>query len=205
MENLRHYTRTVYTIPTSVLKGLYHLLVSLETKDSETHLPQTPSTTRETFLVEMPATYISNMPAKESHVVEEVDVLWQLKEFSNRKPYGVIVSDLTYVRVKDRWGYVCVILDVHSQKIIDLAYGPKQSADLVPDAFARVGTPLHARIYFHTDRGRKFVNRFLEKLLESFGLTRSLSRKGNPYDNAVVEATYKFFKTEFVNGESLRF
>ena len=76
------------------------------------------------------------------------------REFSNRKPYGVIVSDLTYVRVKDRWGYVCVILDVHSQKIIDLAYGPKQSADLVPDAFARV-TPLHARIYFHTDRGRK--------------------------------------------------
>ena len=53
---------------------------------------------------------------------------------------------------------------------------------------------------FHTDRGNEFKNEVIEQILETFGLDRSLSKKGCPYDNAVAEATFKLCKTEFVYG-----
>jgi putative transposase len=121
------------------------------------------------------------------------------REFDGRKPLEVIVSDLTYVRVKNRWCYVCLILDLHSRKIIGYASGKQKTSDLVLKAFSSIDVPLHRIRYFHTDRGKEFVNTALERLLSTFGIQRSLSRKANPYDNAVAEATYKSFKTEFVD------
>ena len=52
---------------------------------------------------------------------------------------------------------------------------------------------------FHTDRGKEFDNQTIHEILNGFGITRSLSRKGCPYDNAVVESTYKSVKVEFVH------
>ena len=55
---------------------------------------------------------------------------------------------------------------------------------------------------FHTDRGNEFKNRVVEEILETFGIERSLSHKGCPYDNAVAEATFKIIKTEFIWNEA---
>ncbi len=55
---------------------------------------------------------------------------------------------------------------------------------------------------FHTDRGNEFKNQLIEETLEAFDITRSLSRKGCPYDNAVAEATFKIIKTEFVKNQT---
>ena len=52
--------------------------------------------------------------------------------------------------------------------------------------------------YFHTDRGNEFKNKLIDEVLCAFDVKRSLSRKGNPYDNAVTEATFKAFKIEFI-------
>lgn len=123
------------------------------------------------------------------------------QSFNDREPLEVIVSDLTYVRVGKHWCYVCLILDLHARKIIGFSCGLRKTANLVLQAFSSIGVPLHQIRYFHTDRGSEFVNEALEKLLSAFGIQRSLSRKGNPYDNAVAEATYKSFKTEFANGQ----
>jgi putative transposase len=54
---------------------------------------------------------------------------------------------------------------------------------------------------FHTDRGSEFKNRLIDQALQTFGIKRSLSEKGTPYDNAVAEATFKTIKTEFVSGK----
>jgi putative transposase len=54
---------------------------------------------------------------------------------------------------------------------------------------------------FHTDRGNEFKNKIIDETLLAFNIKRSLSKKGCPYDNAVAEATYKIFKTEFINDE----
>lgn len=54
---------------------------------------------------------------------------------------------------------------------------------------------------FHTDRGNEFKNQLIDETLETFNITRSLSHKGCPYDNAVAEATFKIIKTEFVKNQ----
>ena len=55
---------------------------------------------------------------------------------------------------------------------------------------------------FHTDRGSEFKNQIIDEMLGVFHIKRSLSMKGCPYDNAVAEANFKMFKTEFVRGRN---
>lgn len=141
---------------------------------------------------------VHKSPTNEAKIQNIVDC-----QFDHREPLEVVVSDLTYVRVKDRWCYVYLILDLHARRIIGYACGKHKSASLVLKAFASIGVPLDRIKFFHTDRGNEFVNEALEQLLRTFGIARSLSRKGNPYDNAVAEAMYKSFKTEFVKGRAV--
>ena len=83
----------------------------------------------------------------------------------------------------------------------DLAEACKD-ADLVRAAFATVEFPLSDIQIFHTDRGSEFDNAKIDEMLEAFGIERSLSKKGCPYDNAVDESTNKILKAEFVYREA---
>lgn len=123
------------------------------------------------------------------------------REFNQDQELKVIVSDLTYVRVNQRWHYICVLVDLFNREIIGHSAGPHKSAELVHRAFGTVGYNLNRLELFHTDRGSEFKNKLIDKSLETFGIERSLSEKGTPYDNAVAEATFKTIKTEFVNNE----
>ncbi len=124
------------------------------------------------------------------------------QEFKNHSYRNVVVSDLTYVRVGNRWNYICLLLDLFNREIIGCSAGAHKSADLVKQAFMSVRGNLGNINIFHTDRGNEFMNHLLDELLQSFSITRSLSRKGCPYDNAVAEATFKIIKTEFVKNQS---
>lgn len=118
----------------------------------------------------------------------------------NEQPYlNVVVSDLKYVRVKNCWHYLCVLVDLFNREIIGYSSGPNKDAELVKKAFSTVQTNLSQIKIFHTDRGNEFKNKIIDEILEVFDIERSLSMKGCPYDNAVAEATYKVIKTEFVN------
>lgn len=120
------------------------------------------------------------------------------RDFDGRAPYEVIVSDLTYVRVKSSWHYICILVDVFNREIIGYSAGPHKNADLVYRAFAKAKCLLTDIQLFHTDRGSEFKNEMIEGLLKAFNIQRSLSHKGCPYDNAVAEATFKSIKVEFV-------
>lgn len=72
---------------------------------------------------------------------------------------------------------------------------------MVKAAFATVAFPLFDIEVFHSDRGSEFDNAALDELFEVFGITRSLSKKGCPFDNAVDESTNKTLKAEFVYRE----
>jgi putative transposase len=63
-----------------------------------------------------------------------------------------------------------------------------------------VQTDLRNINIFHTDRGSEFKNQVIEQILEAFGIDRSLSAKGTPIDNAVMESMYNIIKTEFTFG-----
>lgn len=135
-------------------------------------------------------------PQKTKQNEEAVDNVLDRK-FDVQKESAVVVSDLTYVRVNNRWSYVCFLVDLFNREIIGHSSGPNKDAALVYKAFSSVQKDLRDIQLFHTDRGREFKNELIDKALDTFDIERSLSTKGNPYDNAVAEATFKLFKTEF--------
>lgn len=122
------------------------------------------------------------------------------REFQVDEEMSVLVSDLTYVRVGKYWNYVCFLIDLYNREIVGYSAGERKDAALVQRAFASVKRPLGSVKIFHTDRGSEFKNVDIDELLNEFQITRSLSQKGNPYDNAVAEATFKILKTELING-----
>lgn len=124
------------------------------------------------------------------------------RKFNGQAPYAVVVSDLTYVRVNYKWNYVCILVDLFNREIIGYSAGIHKNAQLVYDAFATVKTNLRKIQMFHSDRGSEFKNELLDEVISTFQIKRSLSMKGCPYDNAVAEATFKIFKTEFVYGKN---
>lgn len=85
------------------------------------------------------------------------------------------------------------------EHVVDDAVGVGHDADLVPAAFAALRFPLDEIEVFHTDRGGGFAGERIERMLDVFGITRSLSRPGNPYDNAVVESTNRLVKKELIH------
>lgn len=119
------------------------------------------------------------------------------RKFNDREYLEVVISDLTYVRVLDKWCYICILIDLFNREIIGCSAGPHKDAQLVYDAFLSSSVDLSKVRIFHTDRGNEFKNKLIDELIDAFEITRSLSHKGCPYDNAVAEATYKIFKTEF--------
>lgn len=124
------------------------------------------------------------------------------RQFTGQAPYAVVVSDLTYVRVNYKWNYVCILVDLFNREIIGYSAGIHKDAQLVYDAFATVKTELYNIQMFHSDRGGEFKNNLIDEVITTFKIKRSLSMKGCPYDNAVAEATFKIFKTEFVYGRN---
>ena len=119
------------------------------------------------------------------------------RAFDDREIHEVVVSDLTYVNVAGVWHYICILVDLFNREIIGYSCGRHKDAHLVQKAFYSLNIPIKNISIFHTDRGKEFDNRLIDELLVGFDIKRSLSRPGNPYDNAVAESTYKSFKTEF--------
>ncbi|KED03465.1 ISSdy1, transposase OrfB [Streptococcus equi subsp. ruminatorum CECT 5772] len=124
------------------------------------------------------------------------------RQFDKEKPLEALVTDLTYVRVNDRWTYVYLIIDLFNREIIGLSVGWHKAAELVKQAIQSIPYALTKVKIFHADRGKEFDNQLIDDMLEAFGITRSLSQAGCPYDNAVAESTYRSFKLEFVNQET---
>lgn len=118
-------------------------------------------------------------------------------EFDRNTPLDVVVSDLTYVNVNGKWHYICFLLDLYNREIIGYSAGRNKDAQHVYKAVQSVKHKLSSINIFHTDRGNEFKNQIIDEVLNTFGIKRSLSAKGCPYDNAVAEATYKVLKTEF--------
>lgn len=121
------------------------------------------------------------------------------REFDGQEELAVVVSDLTYVRVNGKWNYACVFVDLFNREIIGHSAGPNKTAALVYQALSSINRDLNSIQMFHTDRGSEFKNKLIDDALETFGIQRSLSMKGCPYDNAVAESMFNIIKTEFTN------
>lgn len=120
------------------------------------------------------------------------------RKFDNRDKLEVAVSDLTYVRVGNKWNYVCTLIDLFNREIIGYSAGANKNAELVETALLGCKYSLKDIKIFHSDRGNEYDNSLIDDILSAFKIDRSLSRKGNPYDNAVNESNNKSLKIEFI-------
>lgn len=132
-------------------------------------------------------------PCNDSAIQNELN-----RAFTKDEPLEAVVSDLTYVRVANKWHYICLLVDLFNREMIGYSCGSSKDAALVYRAFASVKGDFRQIQLFHTDRGSEFTNRTIGDVIRTFNIKRSLSMKGCPYDNAVAEATFKLIKTEFV-------
>lgn len=99
------------------------------------------------------------------------------REFDKEEALDVVVSDLTYVNVKSKWNYVCLIIDLFNREFIGYAAGKKKNAKLVTEAFKSIKRPLDQMDILHTDRGNEFKNKAIDDILDSLDIERSLSIK----------------------------
>ena len=113
-------------------------------------------------------------------------------------PHTRPAGDLAYVRVGGDWAYVCLPVDLADRGIVGHSAGRTRDASLVLGAFATLDFPPADVQVFRTDRGGGFDDTGIDGPLDVFGIKRSLSRKGDPYDNAVVESTDRPLKKELV-------
>lgn len=80
------------------------------------------------------------------------------RKFDDRDRLEVAVSDLTYVRVGNRWNYVCTLLDLANKEVIGYFAGPNKDANLIEKALLRCRYSLNDIKVFHSDRGKEYDN-----------------------------------------------
>ena len=123
---------------------------------------------------------------------------------NSRTPTGLNqlwAADITYLRLGHEFVYAAVVLDVFSRRVVGWAVGPSLETELplaaLEQALAdRRPTP---GLVHHSDQGVQYGSRAYVELLERSGALISMSRRGNPYDNARGESFMKTLKSEEVN------
>ena len=118
----------------------------------------------------------------------------------------VWVSDITYIQTKEGFLYLTTIIDLYDRKIIgwSLSNGMStQETSLAAWKMAVRNRSIEKGLIFHSDRGVQYANKVFANTLESYKIIRSMSRKGNCWDNAVAESFFKSLKTELIYGNKL--
>ena len=122
--------------------------------------------------------------------------------FKVERKNQVWVSDITYIHTSKRWMYLTVIIDLHNRKIIGWAMSKDLTAQntcIKAWRMAIRNNPITEKLIFHSDRGIQFACTAFTNILEGNELViRSMSRKGNCWDNAVAESFFKSLKVECV-------
>jgi len=110
------------------------------------------------------------------------------------------VADLTYIRLRVEFVYLAVILDAFSRRVIGWALGRSLEAELAVSALRAALAQRRpvAGLVHHSDRGVQYASHVYTELLKQHGIRISMSRKGNPYDNAACESFMKTLKYEEV-------
>jgi len=116
------------------------------------------------------------------------------------------VADITYVRLQQEFIYLAVILDVYSRRVVGWNLSRQLDSKLAVEALesALKQRQPSAGLVHHSDRGVQYASGDYVKRLEAAGITISMSRPGNPYDNAWAESFMKTLKAEEVDGRRYR-
>ncbi|WP_243698935.1 IS3 family transposase [Flavobacterium sandaracinum] len=128
------------------------------------------------------------------------------RQFLVAKPSKAWVSDITYIHTKEGFLYLTTVMDLYDRKIIGWSLSDGMSTNettLASWKMAIRNRNVQKGLIFHSDRGVQYANNKFANVLDSYKVTRSMSRAGNCWDNAVAESFFKSLKTELIYGNKL--
>lgn len=123
------------------------------------------------------------------------------RNFSPLHMDQVYASDITYVWTQQGWLYLAVVIDLYSRKVVGWSMSSRMKSTIVCDALKmalwRRRPP--AGLIHHSDRGSQYASKAFRQVLDSYGIRGSMSRRGNCWDNSVVESFFGSLKQERVH------
>ena len=122
------------------------------------------------------------------------------REFESRGPRAVLLTDITYIPLNGKFCYLSTILDACTKQVLAYAMSESLEVDFVLEMVERLvqnhGTSLNKETVIHSDQGTHYTSLRFIQLVESQELRRSMSRRGNCWDNAPQESFFGHMKDE---------
>ncbi len=128
------------------------------------------------------------------------------RQFEAEGPNQRWVADFTYLWTAEGWLFVAVVLDLFSRRVVGWSMSAQMNAELVSEALMmavwRRGRP--RELLHHSDQGSQYTSEAFQRVLAELGITCSMSRSGNVWDNSAMESFFSSLKTERVNRRQYR-
>lgn len=143
-------------------------------------------------------TYVTTTNSKHNYTVSP-NLL--KRDFSADKPNSKWVGDITYIPTDEGWLYAATVKDLCTKKIVGYAFSEHIDSKLTVTALemAYERQKPTGKLIFHSDRGSQYASKEYRKALKKHEITQSMSRKGDPYDNAVAENFFSCLKCELIH------
>ena len=128
------------------------------------------------------------------------------RQFAVEKADSVWVTDITYIRTHEGFGYLCVVLDLFSRRVVGWALQSRATTDVVLQAllmaiWRRKPQP---NLLIHSDQGSQFTSREWAAFIREHKIRHSMSRRGNCHDNAVAESFFQLLKREKIRRKTYK-
>ena len=126
------------------------------------------------------------------------------RNFSPPRPDTAWSGDITYIGTDEGWLFLAVVIDLFSRRVVGWSLQPQMQRSLVIDALEMAWQqrrPAKGELLFHSDRGSQYASEDFTRILDEHGITPSMSRKGNCWDNAVSETLFGSLKVEWLHGK----
>ncbi len=124
------------------------------------------------------------------------------RDFHADRPNSKWVTDISYIHTKQGMLYLSMIRDLYDNSIVAYKTGTEQTVNLVLDtirlAMKQEKKKVAAELQLHSDQGAQYASQAYFELTQTYGITPSMSRRGNPYDNAMAENFFSILKTECI-------
>ena len=124
------------------------------------------------------------------------------RHFQADRPNHKWVTDISYIHTKQGVLYLSIIRDLYDNSIVAYKTGTEQTVNLVLDtirlAMRREKKKVAAELQLHSDQGSQYTSQAYFELTKEYGITPSMSRRGNCYDNAMAENFFSILKTECI-------
>ena len=130
------------------------------------------------------------------------------REFVVAAPDKVWVGDITYIATDEGWLFLAVVIDLFSRQVVGWSLRRDMTRDIVIDALRMAWFKRHpskqAGLMFHSDRGSQYASKDFRDVLKDYGITSSMSRRGNCWDNACSETLFGSLKVERLYGQRFK-